>query len=110
MVIKRTCFVIVTGEREGRGRCVMTAVILGEGAPLTGLKHALVTSRNSRSAFPPSLVPKWVDSDRSGAIGEVGGPHGGKTGATLDNVSDGLRLAPHSGQLGDHGSGECIRR
>jgi hypothetical protein len=69
MVIKKTFLVIITGEREGWGQYVMTGVILGQGASSHGLKHALVTLRNSRSAFLPSLVPKRVNSDRSGAIG-----------------------------------------
>ena len=41
----------------------------GSGGSSNGLKHALVTSRNSRSALPPSLEPKRVDSEGSGAIG-----------------------------------------
>jgi len=33
-------------------------------------KQALATSRNLRGALPPFLVPKRIDRDRSGAIGE----------------------------------------
>ena len=40
----------------------------GSGGSSNGLKHALVTSRNSRSALLPSLELKRVDSERSGAI------------------------------------------
>ncbi len=66
MVRQRTFLVVVTGEQEGRGRCVMTAVIPGSGGSSNGLKHALVTSRKSRGALPP-LVPKRADSERSGS-------------------------------------------
>ena len=60
--------VLVTGEQEGQGSggCWSHP---GSGGSSNGLKQALVTSGNSRSALPPSLVPKRVDSERSGAIG-----------------------------------------
>jgi hypothetical protein len=53
----------------------------GSGGSSNGLKHALVTSRNSRSALPPSLVPK-----------RVGGPGSSEAGAMLDGVRNGQRV------------------
>jgi len=65
-----------------------------------GLKYALVTSRKARSALPPSLVPKRVDSERSGAVGRrwaaLARSKRGQCWMTWETV---WRSAPHSGQL-----------
>ena len=66
-------------EREQWGFCYGRAEVAGTVVPKgihpgswfssRGSKHALVASRKARSALPPSLVPKRVDSERSWAIG-----------------------------------------
>ena len=56
--------------QEGRGRRANRTVHPGSKASSSGLKQALDSSRKDRRALPPFLVPKRVDRDRSGAIGE----------------------------------------
>jgi hypothetical protein len=42
----------------------------GSKGSLCGLKQALVSSKKAITALPPSLVPKRVERDKSGAIGD----------------------------------------
>jgi hypothetical protein len=101
---KKTVLIIVTGGQEWLRWCAMTAVIPGSGASSNGLKHALVTSRNSRSALPPSLVPKRVDSERSGAIGVRWAALARvKWGCWITWCATVCRLTPHSGHWRAYG-------
>jgi len=76
----------------------MTAVTW-VGASSNGLKHALVTSRKSRSA----LLPKRVDGERSGAIGvrwaALACAKRGHCRIRTIRCATVCGLAPHSGQL-----------
>lgn len=49
-----------------------------------GLKHALVSSKNAIMAFPPFLVPKSVERERSGTTGGEVGPGAVKRGQCVE--------------------------